>query len=134
MRASFLAAIVVALAGASPSAGHDQRFRSPDLKPRIGLMSNEVALQRLRTAGIVNPRVLRREGDRLILQAVVGGEARTLHMDLSRGEVTDASNPSRVVLSVGRSDRPLVTGSQLQVDRRRLSDPALMRDTIRTPR
>jgi hypothetical protein len=134
MRALTLALLAAALAVTVPSIAHDQRYRSPDLKPRIGLMSDEVALQRLRTAGIANPRVIRRERGRLVVEALVGSDTTTLYVDLLRGSVTNARNPAQIIVPIGRADRPQVTGPQLRVERERLADPSRMRNMVATPR
>jgi hypothetical protein len=127
---------IVLIAGLAmqPGAGaHDDHYRSPNLKPRIALISNEVAAQRLRVAGIDNVRIVGREARHILLEGVVGGRRMTLRMNAVTGEVVDARNPARIVLPVGRSERPRVTGPQLQLERSRIADPDLMREAVRSP-
>ena len=128
---------IVLLAGLAmqPAAsGHDDHFRSPNLKPRIALISNEVAMQRLRVAGIGRVRLLGREPRYILLEGVVGGRTTRLRMDARTGLTVDARNPARIVLPLGSSPRPRVTGSQLKEERPQIADPELMREAVRPPR
>lgn len=105
--------------------------RPPDIHNRIGAISDEVAVERLRLAGVENPRVVRREGSQIIVQGGVQGRETTLRMDAQRGGVTEAANPSVVLLAPGAAAaRPAVTGRQLP-ERAIVANPALMRDVVR---
>jgi hypothetical protein len=110
---------------------HDEDLRSGNLPPRIAQISDEVALQRLRSAGVQEPRVIRREDGRIVLQGMMGGRPTTLNMDALRGHAVDAADPSRMIVGPSAAVAPAVTGPQLRQDRGQLSDPALMRDAAR---
>jgi len=56
-----------------------------DLRPRIGQISDEVALQRYGWPASKNPRVLRREGTEIIAQGNFQGREATLRLDALRG-------------------------------------------------
>jgi hypothetical protein len=122
-------ALVAGLALVVPAAAQQP---TPDLRPRIGQISDEVALQRLLMAGIENPRVLRREGTDIIAQGSFQGREATLRLDVLRGRLVDTAAPSAVIAGPGATvAQPLVTGPQLRQERSMLSDPALMREAIR---
>jgi hypothetical protein len=105
---------------------------TPDLRPRIGQISDEVALERLRMAGVENPRLLRREGTEIIAQGYFQGRDATLRLDALRGRLVDPAVPSVVIAGPGATvARPVVTGPQLRQERSLLSEPALMREAIR---
>ncbi len=125
---SLAAAVLVMLATATPVSAQPRA----EPRPRIGEMSDEVALQRLRTEGIENPRVLRREGSDIILQGSIGGRDATLRLDSQRGRLIDADAPDRVLAGPGAEvARPMVSGRQLREPRAELSRPDLMREAIR---
>jgi hypothetical protein len=97
------------------------------LRPRVGLISNEVAVQRLRLAGVRNPIVVGRERGRILVQGTVRGGRALLSMDASSGVTVFANNPRRVVIPRGIAQQPQVRGRQVPVDRSRIADPTLMR-------
>jgi len=106
--------------------------RVPDIRPRVGQISDEVALQRLRAAGVDNPRVLRREGTDILVQGSFQGRETTLRLDGLQGTLVDTAAPAKELLGLGATiDRPQVTGPQLVAPRAALSDPALMREAVR---
>jgi hypothetical protein len=128
-RSLAVGALVAVLALVVPAAAQQP---TPDVRPRIGQISDEVALQRLRMAGVENPRVLRREGTDIIAQGSVQGREATLRLDALRGRLVDTANPSAVIAGPGAPvSQPSVTGPQLRQERSVLSDPALMREAIR---
>jgi hypothetical protein len=128
-RSLAVGALVAGLALVVPAAAQQL---TPDLQPRIGQISDEVALQRLRMAGIENPRVLRREGTDIIAQGSFQGRKATLRLDALRGRLVDTAAPSAVIVGPGATvAQPMVTGPQLPQERSTLSDPALMRGAIR---
>lgn len=109
---------------------HDHQVRG-ELRPRIGLISNEVAVQRLRAAGVRNPVIVRRDAARITARGIVRGRLVTMHMDAKRGLTVVAGNPRQVIIPLGVAPNPMVRGSQLRVDRARVADPRLMRNAVR---
>jgi hypothetical protein len=129
MTRSLAASVLVVLALVISAAAQQP---TPDLRPRVGQISDEVALQRLRMAGVENPSVLRREGTEIIAQGNLQGRETTLRLYALRGRLVDADAPSAVIAGPGATvSRPVVTGPQLHHDRSTLSEPALMREAIR---
>ena len=105
---------------------------APELRPMVGLMSDEVALQRLRMAGVENPRVLRREGTDIVAQGTLQGRDTTLRLDAMQGRLVDTSAPTKALGGPGAViEHPVVTGPQLNIPRAALSDPALMREATK---
>jgi hypothetical protein len=122
--------LVIGLLGVAAAA--QAQPRTPDIHNRIGNISDEVAVQRLRLAGVENPRILRREGQQIIVQGNVQGRETTLRVDALRGFVTEAANPAAVVVAPGvAAANPVVTGRQLLQPRETLADPLLMREAVR---
>ncbi|ATQ78009.1 hypothetical protein CR152_28495 [Massilia violaceinigra] len=111
----------------SPAAAHDDDPRGA--KPRIGLISNDVALQRLRAAGVPGATVIKREQGVIVLRASIDGKPVTVHMDALNGNMVDPGNPARRIATpgIGRLP-PMVSVPQLRVPRARLSEPDLMRE------
>ena len=131
-RFAILAALLTVTSVSTTALAHDEDLRSGDLRPRIGQMSDEVVFQRLKTAGMENPRIVRREGTQIVVQGTLDGRPTTLHMDALRAHVVDAADPSRVIAGPGVPvARPMVTGPQLRQERSTLSSPALMRDAVK---
>lgn len=127
LRPAFLASCVLlacsgyaAVAAAQPTThgGHAE-----ELRPRVGLISNEVAVQRLRLAGVQNPVVMRRERGRILIQGTVRGGRTLLSMDASSGVTVLANNPRQVIIPRGIARNPQVRGRQVPVDRSRIADP-----------
>jgi hypothetical protein len=105
---------------------------APNLRPRIGQISDEVALQSLRMAGIDNPRVVRREGTQIVAKGNMRGREVTLQLDTLQGRLVDMAAPSVALGGPGATvARPLISGPQLRAPRSALSEPMLMRDAIR---
>jgi hypothetical protein len=105
---------------------------APDIHNRVGAISDEVALQRLRSAGVENPRILRREDLQIVAQGTLRGRETTLRIDALRGAVIDTANPTALLVAPGLAvGRPEVTGRQLLQPRTTLADPSLMREAVR---
>src|SRR5262245_39832130 len=114
--------VVISLLGAGAAQAQRQ---APDIHNRIGTISDEVAVQRLRMAGVENPRILRREGQHIIVQGGVQGRETTLRVDSLRGAVTEVANPAAVLVAPGAAAaHPVVTGRQLTQPRATLADPS----------
>lgn len=129
MIARSIAAFMVML-GLGVTAHSQQRV--PEIRPENGLISDEVAVQRLRAAGVDNPRVLRREGTDILLQGSFRGQATTLRLDALQGKLVDTAAPAKALSGPGATiDRPQVTSPQLITPRAGLSEPALMREAVR---
>jgi hypothetical protein len=126
--------VVLLACAQTPTPGvhaHDPQA-APDLRPRVGQISDEVALQRLRMAGIENPRVVRRVGTEIIAQGTLQGRQATLRLDALQGRLVDTAAPSVALAGPGTTvAHPLITGPQLRELRSELSEPILMRDVIR---
>ncbi len=123
-RFSTVAALIVSL---WPDAAALAQPAVPQVKPTVGQISDEVALQRLRMVGIENPRVLRREGTDILAQGRLQGRDTTFRMEALQGHLVDTAAPGRVLGGPGAAvDRPLITGPQVTVPRSALSEPALM--------
>jgi len=135
MKAYFVAAaLVIATLPLRATLAHDEDLRSGNLQPRIGQISDEVAIQRLKTVGVENPQIVRREGSQIIIQGVFEGHSATLRMDALRGYVADVADPSRVIAGPGVPvEQPMITGPQLRQERSTLSAPELMLDAVRAP-
>ena len=118
---------------APPGSPHTHSRSRPEIRPRIGQISDEVALQRLRIAGVENPRVLRREGSAIVAQGSIGGQDATLRLDALQGRLVNTDAPAMSLAGPGAAavERPMVNGRQLREPRSALSDPALMRDAVR---
>jgi hypothetical protein len=111
---------------------HGAHVRDP-LRPRVGLISNEVAVQRLRVAGVRNSVVVGRDSNRILIQGTLRGRRALLSMDATSGVTVLANNPRQVIIPRGAALNPLVTGRQVPVNRARIADPRLMR-AVETPR
>jgi hypothetical protein len=110
---------------------HDEDLDLDNLQPRIGQISNEVAIQRLRTAGVENPQIVWRAGSQIIVEGIFEGRSATLRMDALQGHVTDEGDPARVIIGPGVAvEQPMITGPQLYQERSILSAPALMLDAV----
>lgn len=139
LRLSLLAmAAAIALGTASASA-HDQELRpGENFPPRVGRMSDEVIVQRLRLDGVENARIVRRDGNTVRVQGMRAGRALQLEVEALTGKVFDVSTPNRRLMIGGAvaPQRPIIVGPQISVARERLADPQLMNDVterIRTP-
>lgn len=111
-------------------------------KPRIGIISDDVARQRLKLAGVENAEILHRESQRIVARGVVGGHLVTLLIDTLQGTVTDAAEPSRKLSGPGVAGPSVTTSastgansarpdSELVVNGARIADPELMRDAAK---
>jgi hypothetical protein len=127
---SFLVALLAACASLAPPAGaHPDDVNNA--KPRTGVVSDEVARQRLQSAGVQQVAVVKREGSLITLSGSIDGNPVTLHMNAQSGNVVDPRDPERAIaLPRAEAVRPMVSGPQVPVPRSRLSDPALMREAI----
>ena len=106
-----------------------------DPNPRIGQISDEVALQRLRVEGFDNPRILRREGTNIIMQGDRQGSQTTLRLDALQGRLFDTATPDQALGGPGaQMSSPMVSGLQVGIPRAALSEPNLMRDAIQPQR
>jgi hypothetical protein len=135
MNTSYLmvAAAAIALLPLTPvtaqSSPHHDDLRGP-LRPRIGVISNVVALQQLRMAGLANPRIVTRDATRIVVQGDIAGQPTILHMDPLRGGAVLAADPRRVIIPLGTAAAPMVRGAQLRLDWARIADPALMKGAV----
>jgi hypothetical protein len=130
--ALFLLLLLASSAHLASPAGAQSGVPSIDNKPVIGVISDEVARQRLQAAGIDQAAVVGREGDRIVLRGAINGQFVTLHMNALNGNVVDPRYPGRPIY-IPRPPTGLVAGPQVTVPRYRISDPALMRGAV-TPR
>jgi hypothetical protein len=128
---SFLVALLAACASLAPRAAAAHPDDVNNAKPRTGVVSDEVARQRLQSAGVQQVAVVKREGSLIILSGSIDGNPVTLHMNAQSGNVVDPRDPQRAIaLPRAEAVRPMVSGPQVPVPRSRLSDPALMREAI----
>lgn len=103
------------------------------LRPRVGLISNEVAVQRLRLAGVQNPMVVGRDRGRILVQGTVRERRALLSMDAASGVTVLANNPRQIIIQRGIAPNPQVRSRQVPVDRSRIAEPSLMR-AVQNPR
>jgi hypothetical protein len=130
MIAKFLLVGIV-LALANTVFAHEEDLRSGKLKPTVGQISDEVALERARTAGLSSQRVVRREGTRIFLEGMVEGRVVELEIDAMSGHAVEVGGERRLMIGPeGVLSRPSVSGPQVPVESRKLSDPALMRGVV----
>ncbi len=120
MKTRIPALALAALFAAAPGFGHDDELRG-EMAPRLGLISDEVAVQRLTLAGVRAPEVLSRGPEGVALRGEV-----VLTLDPATGVVVDALAPGLVVVPLGNRAAP----PPEPVDRGRIADPALMRGAV----
>ena len=136
-----LVALLAPFATSNLAHAHDEDLRNA--KPRIGIISDDVARQRLKLAGVENAEILRREGQRIVARGVVGGQPVTLHMDALQGAITDAAEPQRrlngprvvgpgVMASAAAGADSAPRSTPTVIERSRVADPELMRDAAKT--
>jgi hypothetical protein len=110
---------------------HDTDLRSADVKPRIGQISDEVARQRLTSAGLEQPEVLGREGDQINVRVSLNGQLFTLRVHALTGAITEARDSSRQPVPIpGLTTRPGPIRSQISPTREQISDKALMQRAV----
>jgi len=115
-------------------AQHDHDLRSGQIRKTVGLVSDEVALARLRTAGVENPQVTRRADTKLYITGTVQGQHTEIELDALSGHAVEMTGRRRMLIGPhGVMNEPRLESSQLPVDHRSLANPSLMREAI-TPR
>ncbi|HEX8239662.1 MAG TPA: hypothetical protein VF574_08005 [Allosphingosinicella sp.] len=119
--------LVIAVAAMQPGPAR------PEPKPRIARISEEVALQRLRVAGVTDVRIVRRDSASVVLEGRVEGRRLLMRMDGTTGKVVSANDPARVIVPTGRPMGATVVLPQ-PIERDRIADPVLMREATRSPR
>jgi len=117
---------VAMLGSALPALAHDDELRTETVKPRIGVMSELVAKQKLATYGITNVNQLRLEGDRYVIQATYDNKPVQLEMHSQTGLLSEKG--SRVPLQVAPSVQERVIRNHfIQLDRQQLIRPERLR-------
>jgi hypothetical protein len=112
-------------------AQHDHELRSGQIRKTVGLVSDEVALARLRSAGVENPQITRRQDTKVYITGTVQGQHTEIELDAISGHAVEATGARRMLIGPRAAiDQPDVTGSQVPVDHRHIGNPALMRDAI----
>jgi hypothetical protein len=125
-----MAAALVSLAAGGVCA-HDEDLRSGQLKITVGKISDEVALARLKTAGVQNSAVVRRDDNKLILRGEVEGRSAEIEVDVMSGHAVDLGANRRTLIGPqGTFERPQITGRELPVDHHDIARPELMRNAI----
>lgn len=87
-----IALATLLLAGVVPASAHDEDLRSPNLKPRIGTMSEEVVREKFRSYG-VNLLDVRKQDGSYTVRAEVGGAPTDLVLDAVTGRFQKAGTP-----------------------------------------
>jgi hypothetical protein len=129
---SILMAAAVVLLAVSGLRAHDEDLRSGQLKITVGKISDDVALARLKTAGVQNPTVVRRDDDKLVLRGEVEGRTAEIEVDVMSGHAVDLGADRRSLIGPqGTLERPLITGRELPVDHHDIARPELMRNAVR---
>jgi hypothetical protein len=128
-KALFLLLLLASWAHLAPPAGAQPKVPSTEPQPIIGVISDEVARQRLRAAGIDQVAVVKREGDRIILRGAIDGQRVTLQMNALNGNVVDPRHPARRIV-IPRTAPDRVAGPQVTVPQSRMSDAELMRGAV----
>jgi hypothetical protein len=133
MRLTLVNLALAALIGASASAlaQHDHDLRSGQIRKTVGVVSDEVALARLKTAGVENPKIMRRQDTKVFITGTVQGQHTEIEFDALSGHAVEATPARRMLIGPqGGIDQPHITGTQVPVDHKALSNPALMRDVV----
>ena len=118
-------------AGTSALAQHDHDLRSGQIRKTVGVVSDEVALARLKTAGVQNPQIVRRQDTKVFMTGTVQGQHTEIELDGLSGHAVEATPARRMLIGPqGAIGQPHVTGTQVPVDHKALSNPALMRDVV----
>ena len=133
MRLTLLSFVLAASVsgGVSALAQHDHDLRTGQLRKTVGLVSDEVALARLRTAGVENPQITRRQDFKVFITGTVQGQRTEIELDALSGQAVEAAGTRRMLIGPrGAIAQPHVTGSQVPVDHRNIANPALMRDAV----
>jgi hypothetical protein len=111
-----IASIVCGLVGVAGA--QDADLRSGDLRPRTGLVSEEVARQKLLTLGFANVRGLRMEGSRWFASAILEGRQIDLELDALSGVLYERTR--REPLRPDQSGVPLMRDHSITIDRSKL--------------
>lgn len=112
----------------APARAHDVQLRDVNTaEPRVGRVSDEVALQRARTAGLVKPRILERKGERIYLRDF--NNTSDLEIDGIAGGIA-LTRKGGPLSRVGIEPRLNVVGPQISEPRLKLSDPIMMRGAV----
>lgn len=112
---------------------HDVPLDNGQIKPRIGHISDEVARQRLITAGLDRPEITSRKGERITLRAVRNGQPVTLHMNSLSGTVSDEQDPKMTLTKMLGPQRHLMVRSG-QPSREEIANTPLMPRPTAAPR
>jgi hypothetical protein len=129
---SILIAAALLMLAASGLRAHDEDLRSGQLKITVGKISDDVALARLKTAGVQNPAIVRRTNDKLILHGEVEGRAAEIEVNVMSGHAVDLSADRRLIGPQGTLARPLITGREVPVDHHDIARPELMQNAVRS--
>jgi len=111
---------------------HEEGYGSANLAPRVGRMSDEVIMQRLRIAGIENPLIINRSGNNVTARGQMGGREVRLEVQALSGKVFELNQRQRRQIIGGaiQEASPLIRGQQILVERDKLADPVLGRDAM----
>jgi hypothetical protein len=120
------------LLASAPVLAHDVDLHSTDIKPRVGRMSDEVIVQRLRLAGVENAQVVSRRDDVVVVRGAQAGQPKQFEVEALSGRVFDLSGGQRRLIIGGGAiePRPMINGAQIPQERERFANPELMRNAV----
>jgi hypothetical protein len=120
------------LAGPTPVFAHEADLRSQDLTPRVGNMSDDVIVQRLRLAGVENAQIVSRNGAQVSVRGTQAGQQKQFEIETLSGRVFELSAGQRrpFIGGAAAAARPIITGPQITEERESFANPQLMRDVV----
>ncbi|MGH7950273.1 MAG: hypothetical protein ACREQF_13690, partial [Candidatus Binataceae bacterium] len=113
---------------AAPAAVYSQPVRDqpPEPKPRIAVMSEVVARQKLATYGVTNVSELRRVGDQYVVKGVYNNRPVEFEMNAQSGLLRDKVSKAQIAPAANLRER-MVTGPQLKITREDIVRPERIR-------
>lgn len=111
-----------ALAQTSHQHGQDNDLRSGQLRPRIGVMSEVVARQKLVTYGVTDIRELKLVGNRYVIKAKFNNQPVELEMHAQTGFLTEKGATIKLPVAASVQHR-MIKDRQIKVERPELVRP-----------
>ncbi len=108
-----------------PVAAHEDDLKSPNLQPRIGIMSELVVRQKLATYGLTNVQDLKLIDNRYFMRATYEGKPIDLEMNAQSGFLTEKASSMRLPVAPSVRNR-IIDSYQIKLDRQELVKPELI--------
>ena len=102
---------------------HDAQLKSGQVKPRIGVISEVVARQKLVTYGVENVRELKLVGDKYVIKATYNNRPVELEMNVQSGLLKEKGSLVRLPVATSVRSR-VINNRHIKVERQELVDPA----------